>query len=109
MRKYIFVVVLVSSLLLFLTACGESTVSSIPEVGDGESLESQNLSTDDVAVENPSDESGDQELNETVETEQVVKAEEVSDSCVDCHSDRTWLTDTAKPEEDLESESEGEG
>ena len=113
MRKYFFIFVLVSSFLLFLTACGESTVSNEPVVGEGESSESQAVATDEGVVETPSVESGDQGQtevdNEIVETDQVVNTEEVSDACVDCHSDRASLTTTAKPEEDLESESEGEG
>jgi len=42
---------------------------------------------------------------------QVVEptAEPQQDNCVDCHTDKSQLIDTAKPEEVVEKESEGAG
>lgn len=40
---------------------------------------------------------------------EIVAKEEVVDPCLECHSDRQALIDTAKPEEEVTNENEGEG
>ena len=42
------------------------------------------------------------------ETEDVADLP-VQETCVDCHSDQQSLIDTAKPQEEVQSENEGEG
>jgi hypothetical protein len=39
----------------------------------------------------------------------VADVVEEPDYCIDCHTDQAMLTDTAAPEEEVESENEGEG
>lgn len=43
------------------------------------------------------------------EIEEIAGAEEDSDACLDCHSDKEQLIATADPEEEVVEESEGEG
>lgn len=51
------------------------------------------------------------EVQPTKAVAQVVEpaAEPQQDNCVDCHTDKNQLIDTAKPEEVVEEESEGAG
>lgn len=43
------------------------------------------------------------------EIEEVIDADEESDACLDCHSDKEQLIATADPDEEVVEESEGEG
>ena len=58
------------------------------------------------------------EEGSTGEEEEVVEEETTpedaepvaeDDQCINCHTDKQALIDTAKPEEEVESENEGEG
>ena len=50
------------------------------------------------------------EMDETSEEGEVVEEVETAvDNCVACHTDKDALIDTAKPQEEVVSENEGEG
>jgi hypothetical protein len=81
--------------VIALSACGRKT----------ESYQYLNLDEEDnitSSVEDASEEEIDQEQ------EQAGVVDEIS-ACVECHSDKQMLIDTAKPEEEKESENEGVG
>ncbi|RCK75071.1 MAG: hypothetical protein ANABAC_1788 [Anaerolineae bacterium] len=99
MRKIIVAFGLLSGIVLLLLAC--STPASPPP-----SQEQDPLTAVATAVFTPTSTAATSEQIVELEPTQVAAAQ---DACVACHSDKQRITDTAKPEEDTESESKGVG
>jgi hypothetical protein len=111
MKNY-FTMILVCLVLflmaLGLGACGSrSEPSEVPSAGmegveDVPTVISE--TTDDAVLE--ATEASDEP---TQEEETVAVAEEAENYCIDCHTSQQSLIDTAKPEDEVVSENEGEG
>ena len=79
--------------MLFLSLSGCAGATPVPEMPTEEPTEENVPDPDPVSVSEPVS------LSEPVEV----------DYCLDCHTDKQRLIDTAKPEEVVISENEGEG
>ena len=101
-------------LLLFvsiaLTACspGEAPTTEIPIETEQVTVEPTTPPTATVEIEEPSPEPEPTEELVEGDSEDVMATGETS-ACVDCHTDKTMLIDTAAPQDEVESENEGAG
>ena len=109
-KKFARIIPLVFLFLLILAACSPKPAAD--ETMETEAVEL--VATDTQAVQQeptqPSQEA-DQEPTSAPEEEAVPTAEppQLDEECIACHSDKERLIDTAKEEEVVEVENEGEG
>ena len=96
--------------VIFLTACGGATTSTAP-VEPQETTVVVPTETEVEVVASPTVEPTKIEPTATDEepTVEVLPTEVPADECLECHQDKDRLIDTAKPEEEVVSESSGEG
>jgi len=104
------------AVLLLVSGCGTPEVEVPPEptavaqvvptpMNDPEEIAElvEDLKADEA--EGEADQSAEQAPEETVAEEPMVAV----DYCIECHTDQQALIDTAKPQEEVHSENEGEG
>jgi hypothetical protein len=97
MRKVLFVFLLLIGMGVLLQGCSGPTSSFQP-------TETVAVVETALSLATPTDQPG----GESVALDPT-EAAVVQDACVACHSDKQRITDTAKPPEDMESESKGVG
>ncbi|NIQ09882.1 MAG: hypothetical protein GWO08_07755, partial [Gammaproteobacteria bacterium] len=102
--------------LFFLVGCGQTTTIDPNELSivDEEVVAPEVVEEEDQAeagdeVDPDTEEVFDDELGAEEVTEDVADQPQEPNQCLDCHNDQQMLTDTAKPEEEVIVESEGEG
>ena len=97
-----------------VTAPSSTEARSAPESEDTETQEADEPAAE-PAGEEPSEDTAGEAVEETEETQEEPDEEstavsaEGADACIDCHTDKQALIDTADPVEELESENEGAG
>jgi hypothetical protein len=93
-----------------LTACspGEAPPTENPVETEQVSVEPTTPPTATVEIAELSPEPEPTEEPVEGDAEDVMTTDEMS-ACVDCHTDKTMLIDTAAPQEEVESENEGAG
>ncbi|MEN8171683.1 MAG: hypothetical protein ABFS03_02285 [Chloroflexota bacterium] len=108
MRNKLFLVIC-TLLILSLTSCSsaESTELLVNENDEVASIEIEPTVEETEIESNP-------DSDQMVEKDQTdpdtdISAEEPPNYCIECHTDKQALIDTAKPEEEHEAENEGEG
>ena len=83
-------------LVFLISACSQTSETQPPATQEPELSSSPTAEIEPTAVAEAS-------------IEEVEPTEEAVDYCLSCHTDKDELIDTAKPEEEVISESEGEG
>ena len=93
-----------------LAACspGEVPATEVPGETEQVTVEPTSAPTATVEKEEPSPEPVQTEESLESDSDDVMAAEEMS-ACINCHTDKTMLIDTAAPQEEVESENEGAG
>jgi hypothetical protein len=104
------------AVLLLVTGCGTPEVQAPPEptavaqvvptpMNDPEAISDLVEEIKTGAAEGAAAETDDSTPEETVAEAPITKV----DYCIECHTDQQALIDTAKPQEEIHSENEGEG
>ena len=115
MRKYFTNTLLLFTLSLaamLLVGCGAANKTPThpanePQISnDGPVTISENIPETGLIDSQVVSDSGSQNIDESPE---AISASEQPNYCLDCHTDQKSLIDTAKPEEPVVEESEGEG
>ena len=96
-------------LMQSVSACAQRTVIVESSESENESINVGNESNGVVEIHPTIEESDNETFEPHPEPDPETNTEEVLSACVECHGDQQALVDTAKPQVDLESESEGEG
>lgn len=108
--KKILLISLLLGLLILGTACSQVQTPEIDDGGNNGIPEPTESFQEAVSMDENTDvESDNASENENDNEAPVAIAEETPDECVNCHTDKQMLIDTAKPEEEVVSEDEGEG
>lgn len=95
--------------LVFLVGCGQQTPQST-EIEPTETLTVQPVEPTSIPTTVPTEEAT--ELTDDTPVDEVADSSSgdiPDDECLNCHMDKQRLIDTAKPEEEVVSESSGEG
>jgi hypothetical protein len=93
-----------------LTACnpGETATTEIPVETEKATVELTTPPTVTLETEESSPEPEPTEEPVEGDAEDVIATDEAG-ACIDCHTDKTMLIDTAAPQDEAESENEGAG
>ncbi len=96
--------------LVFLVGCGQQTPSTV-EVEPTETNIAQPVEPTSIPTAIPTEESAEPTDEPSVDESAADSSSEdiPEDECLNCHTDKQSLIDTAKPEEEVVSESSGEG
>lgn len=93
------ILVWIGLLLLLLTACGQSASVPVAESPAEEPIAASSQVSEAAPVAAVVDSAA----------EEGVAVQEEVDYCLECHTDKQMLIDTAKPEEEVIAENSGEG
>jgi len=107
-RKFIYILA-GFLVLVFLVGCGQQTLQTIQveptEIHATQAADPTSVPTT-VETEEATEPTDEPPVDEVVESS---SGDVPEDECLNCHSDKQRLIDTAKPEEEVVSESSGEG